>query len=220
MSDGGVRKRLPAARRRASILEAAREIFLKSGYAGARTREIAHQAGIAEAMLYRHFASKDEIFEQAIVEPLETVIAGIVERSARLRSQDADREQEFAELNEYVLEEMVKLVPLLGVALFADQDAGKQLYRDRIHPLLQDWMRLSERGLKDVDRRDVDTEFVFTAFFGMMFYFALDSIFRDAELDVHRVAVGVEELILYGVTRGAGNTSPAPKTRRRASARR
>lgn len=45
------------------ILEAAKEIFLKKGFDGARMQEIADTAGINKAMLHYYFRSKDRLFE-------------------------------------------------------------------------------------------------------------------------------------------------------------
>src|SRR5207344_2664777 len=64
------RKRVTGADRRRLILSGARDAFLASGYAGARTKDIAERAGITEAVIYRHFASKEELFEEAILSPL------------------------------------------------------------------------------------------------------------------------------------------------------
>ncbi|HZG32693.1 MAG TPA: helix-turn-helix domain-containing protein, partial [Sphingopyxis sp.] len=64
--------RFSSAERRASILAAAKEVFIRSGYAGARTKDIAIEAQINEALIYRHFASKEELFDAAVIEPLES----------------------------------------------------------------------------------------------------------------------------------------------------
>ncbi len=50
------------------IIEAAKKEFLEYGYAEASLRRIAEAAGIQVGGLYKHFASKDEMFE-ALVEP-------------------------------------------------------------------------------------------------------------------------------------------------------
>ncbi len=51
------------------ILKAAYHIFLAKGRQGARTREIAREAGVNLAMLHYYFHSKDELYQQ-IVSPL------------------------------------------------------------------------------------------------------------------------------------------------------
>ncbi len=54
--------RLPAEERRLGIVRAALRVFASTSYAGATTAEIAREAGITEPVLYRHFASKRELW--------------------------------------------------------------------------------------------------------------------------------------------------------------
>ena len=54
--------RLPAAERRQAIVEAGMKVFATGSYSGATTAEIAREAGISEPILYRHFASKRELY--------------------------------------------------------------------------------------------------------------------------------------------------------------
>jgi AcrR family transcriptional regulator len=51
------------------LLEAAQELFAAKGYANTTTREIAERAGVSETLLFRHFSSKQKLFERAIVRP-------------------------------------------------------------------------------------------------------------------------------------------------------
>ncbi len=48
------------------ILDAGLSLFSKKGYIGATTKEIARKAGVAELTLFRHFSSKERLFEEAI----------------------------------------------------------------------------------------------------------------------------------------------------------
>jgi AcrR family transcriptional regulator len=56
------RVRLPAQARRAAVLETACRIFSQGSYRGTTTAEIAREAGVSEPILYRHFASKRELY--------------------------------------------------------------------------------------------------------------------------------------------------------------
>lgn len=56
------RARLSAEERRATVLECACHIFAKGSYHGATTAEIARAAGVTEPILYRHFASKRDLY--------------------------------------------------------------------------------------------------------------------------------------------------------------
>jgi AcrR family transcriptional regulator len=48
--------------RRARILDAALSEFVEHGYAGASTAGIAERAGVAKALVFHYFSSKDELF--------------------------------------------------------------------------------------------------------------------------------------------------------------
>jgi AcrR family transcriptional regulator len=54
--------RLPAEQRKAAVLECACGIFSTGSYRGTTTAEIARRAGVTEPVLYRHFASKRELY--------------------------------------------------------------------------------------------------------------------------------------------------------------
>jgi len=62
-----MKERLSAEERRRQIVEAAVELFSRKGFRGTRTREIAEAAGISEAMIFKHFATKRELYS-AIIE--------------------------------------------------------------------------------------------------------------------------------------------------------
>jgi AcrR family transcriptional regulator len=62
MSPAPATTRLPAAERRQAILEAASRMFSSGSYAGTTTAEIAREAGVSEPILYRHFASKSDLW--------------------------------------------------------------------------------------------------------------------------------------------------------------
>jgi AcrR family transcriptional regulator len=60
--------RLPAAERRQAIVDAALRVFSEGSYRGTTTAEIAREAGVSEPILYRHFASKRDLYLAAIEE--------------------------------------------------------------------------------------------------------------------------------------------------------
>ena len=62
------RKRESAEQRRQAILEAARTVFARKGYAGTGVEDIADQAGIGKGTIYLYFASKEQIYLAALLE--------------------------------------------------------------------------------------------------------------------------------------------------------
>ncbi len=55
---------------RTSLVRAALELFTRQGFRATTTPEIAQQAGVAEATIYRHFAGKEALLNAACVEAL------------------------------------------------------------------------------------------------------------------------------------------------------
>ena len=60
------RRRLTAEERRTGILDSALAVFSKSGYHSASIDDIAREAGVSKALIYEHFASKQELYADLI----------------------------------------------------------------------------------------------------------------------------------------------------------
>ncbi|MGH2934193.1 MAG: TetR/AcrR family transcriptional regulator [Gaiellaceae bacterium] len=58
--------RLPAAERRRHLIDTAIRVFAEGSYRGTTTAEIARAAGVSEPILYRHFASKRDLYLAAL----------------------------------------------------------------------------------------------------------------------------------------------------------
>ncbi len=56
------------------IKEAARKIFVRKGYAGARMQEIAEEAGINKALLHYYYRTKDKLFESIFSEIFDQMV--------------------------------------------------------------------------------------------------------------------------------------------------
>lgn len=61
------------------ILEAAKQVFQKRGFAGARMQEIADKAGINKSMLHYYFRSKDNLFQTVFQESIRQFFPKIFE---------------------------------------------------------------------------------------------------------------------------------------------
>ncbi|MGE0444339.1 MAG: TetR/AcrR family transcriptional regulator [Vicinamibacterales bacterium] len=57
-----VARRLPSVDRRQQILEVAIRLFAEHGFSGTRTRAVAEAAGVNEALLFRYFAGKEDLY--------------------------------------------------------------------------------------------------------------------------------------------------------------
>jgi len=60
------RKRIAGIERRTQIVTAARRVFSRHGYDGAKTLQIAREASVSEALVYRHFPSKLALYRAVL----------------------------------------------------------------------------------------------------------------------------------------------------------
>lgn len=82
MSTEKVPLRMNREDRRAQILDAAMSVFVEKGFTASTTLEIAKAANISEVTLFRHFASKQEIFLAGIEPILFNTLEGSISLSA------------------------------------------------------------------------------------------------------------------------------------------
>ena len=61
-NDGVSGARMAGEERRLQILAVAVSLFSNRGFRGTTTKEIAQAAGVSEAMVFRHFATKEELY--------------------------------------------------------------------------------------------------------------------------------------------------------------
>src|SRR2546425_2549824 len=57
-------QRMSAEERRAAIVKAVLPVFARRGFANTTTRELAEAAGVSEALLYKHFPSKESLYAE------------------------------------------------------------------------------------------------------------------------------------------------------------
>ena len=64
-------------RRRQAIITAATEVFVRHGYLGATTDEVAARAAVSKQTLYKHFADKQHLFAEVILDTTVQVVDGL-----------------------------------------------------------------------------------------------------------------------------------------------
>jgi len=118
--------RLDGEVRRAQIVEIARQLFAEAGYRPTTTRQLARAAGVSDALMYRHFASKDDVL-RAVVDQ------GLAGLAAMRKAAEAGRDRPLAER-----------LTILGRAFLEVLDAEVDLFVLFVseHQLLADDARL------------------------------------------------------------------------------
>lgn len=65
-TDTAATSRMSGDERRSQILRVAIKLFSQSGFSGTTTKEIARAAGVSEAIIFRHFATKKDLYSAII----------------------------------------------------------------------------------------------------------------------------------------------------------
>jgi AcrR family transcriptional regulator len=148
------RRRLTAEARKNSILAAARRAFTETGdMNGTTIKLIAERSGISEAVIYRHFESKDQLFFEAVVEPLKKAVDDLV-AAAELVDKDEPLTPErqltgMTGLYKQLVATLSEVLPLLGLVLFGDPQVARRFYRENfavaMDRLAEAWRQVEDR---------------------------------------------------------------------------
>ncbi len=196
------RKRLTAEARRSSILEAARRAFSETGDVNGTTiRVIADYAGISEGIIYRHFESKDQLFIEAVVEPLREAIDDLVAASEGVdRDQPLTPQRQIEALNglyRQLLSTLGEVLPLLGLVLFGDPRVARNFYTKHfataMDRLADAWREVERRYGFEFESPDISAR----AVMGIALVLAMESSF-DPKFDKDRAI----ELVTQGTRDG------------------
>ncbi|NMB89913.1 MAG: TetR/AcrR family transcriptional regulator [Chloroflexi bacterium] len=167
---------------RARILRAASQEFGARGYNGATTRAIAGAAGVSELTLFRHFETKENLF-QAVLEqysPLATLQSSL---SAVSGDPHQDLLQIGASFYRAILERReVILLSLHEAGQFPEM---RQLSRGIPRQLRHNLAGYLRAQMDSGRLRKTDPELAAQAFLGMFFAYALNNLLQGEAIAPH-----------------------------------
>lgn len=167
---------MSAERRRAQIIESARRVFAESGYAATRTREIAAEAGVNEAMLYRHFPSKEELFEASVLESIDAAMVRATENahgiSRDLAGSASDVEDGIRRFFTDLADLAVDLGPLIGATGFGPNSPVRTKLIERLDALFEVATAITVNGIPDLMRDEIDVRLGLEEVFGALWFSA------------------------------------------------
>jgi AcrR family transcriptional regulator len=173
-------RRLTAEARKRSILKAARQAFTETGdMNGTTIKSIAEQGGISEGVIYRHFESKEQLFFEAVVEPLTEAVDELVAASQVVDRDEpltAERQlQTMKGLYRQLISTLAEVLPLLGLVLFGDPQVARRFYRENLTEamdrLADAWREVGDRYGFEFESPDISAR----AVMGMALILALES---------------------------------------------
>ncbi len=173
-------RRLKADARRSSILEAARIAFSKTGDVNGTTMKvIAEHGGISEGVIYRHFESKDQLFYEAVVDPLHQAVDDLVAASEVVdRDEPLTPERQLQTLTglyRQLTSTLGEVLPLLGLVLFGDPKVAKRFFDQHfvvaMERLADAWRQVEDRYGVEFESPDISAR----AVMGIALMIALES---------------------------------------------
>jgi AcrR family transcriptional regulator len=192
------RIRLPAAERRKNILAAARTVFLEQGFSGARTKDIAERSGVTEAFLYRHFDSKEQMYLEAILDPVRSGLEDLAESVRRIHAEQRDPVDFLHALNTLCLSFYMEYAPLQAVALYSELGNGRDFYNEHLRPLIR------KIGVLIADRvgwrqKGVDPLIVGRVVLGAEWAVGLDYMMRHKKPDLDTAVKRMTQMFTGGI---------------------
>ena len=207
------------------ILESARGLFARRGYAGTSTREIAEHAGVYEPMIYRRFESKAKLFQAAVLDPFEEVVSAYLETwAAQATSGKASLEELARAWIGPFYGAMRQNQPLL-LALLAAEEFYSEEFAGTGRSLATEIQRVIDRMVPQAEiqsarrpRHDLDIRAMVAVSVGMVMGTALLSPMasRDGVTD-ERLLEELVQFTVSGVTGRPGGAGRSRGTKSRAA---
>lgn len=194
--------------RRLQILRVAVSLFSQRGFRGTTTKEIAQAAGISEAMVFRHFATKEELY--AAILDHKACAAGFEDPCELVQDavRDKDDRAVFETLALTALKQHEKDTEFMRLLLYSALEGHQlaQMFWDRnvlrIYEFLSAY--IAERQ-KDGAFRPIEPRVVVRAFIGMIIHHSLNNSLWDPSrrllnISNEKAAGEFTEVLLRGIT--------------------
>ena len=186
---------------RAKIIAAATELFATHGFAHVTADDVAREAGIRRTLLYHYFASREDILEAVVLDPLdqlERMLQGLLEHGGAVEEQIR-----------YVIDGYYEIMTARsGLAKLLIDSAtllARPAYQERIGRLRQsllDWVDGLRPWIRDLDREQfllivVGALFIWLLPTPFARAFGADPALAGLPLDRHKAALC--DLLLHGL---------------------
>ena len=197
--------RASAKTRRRQILAAGLQLFSRQGFDATTTRAIAQLAGVNEAIIFRHFTSKEELYWAVLSEQMQKRDPS--DRLKRKLGSSRLMRQTIAEAAETLLRRDEQDVALTRLLLFSALRPG-ELSEKFIRSYIGEWLTLVSEYIREgVEKgwlRNIDPMVGARALMGMLVYHnLLEELFRAAghqNYDPRELGQQLADIWLNGVS--------------------
>jgi AcrR family transcriptional regulator len=220
--------RMAGEERRQQILRVAMSLFSRHGFRGTTTKEIARAVGVSEAMVFRHFANKEELY-RAILDY--KACAGGMTNPRELLAPAIERKDDRAVFEELAMammchhEKDLEFLRLLTHSALEGHQLREMFWDRNVRPLYEFLGAYIRERQRDGAMRDVDPLIAVRAFLGMIIHHSLNNTLWDQQrrlLDITNECAAHEftEILLRGLAPDSSTKAQRETNRRGVSASR
>ncbi len=161
--------RLSGTARKGSIIGAAATLFAKKGFNGTKTRQIAELAGVSEALIFKHFPGKHELYAAILAQ--KSPVPGLVNTTKKM----AQKRDDIGVLT-VIAETILQGAPdphLLRLILFSaleNHELSDMFFQEHIRHFYDFLAGYVEKRIQDGAFKPVPPLVVAQAFMGMLIY--------------------------------------------------
>jgi AcrR family transcriptional regulator len=198
--------------RRNQILQVAIDLFSKHGFRGTTTRQIAQAAGVSEAMVFRHFATKDDLYGAILGDKAcHDEMKFPWEQDAVLQDAIAQKD-DFAVFYNIALNALRKqqadvgFMRLIFFSALEEHDLAENFFREFIVKIYEFIGGYIEQRQAEGAMRDIMPRVAVRALMGMILHHSLNNILWDKNrniLDItnEEAAKNFAEILLKGIAK-------------------
>ncbi len=169
-------KRLTQAERRRQIIDVAMRLFAVKGFKGATTRAIAKAAGVSEAIIFRHFETKEDLYDAIIDTTLEKR-RELWEKDVPAIAEDEDLESLLVSYGETFLRrhrEDPTFIRLMMYSALEDHKFRQRFFEASRSPYMRAIRRRIDSGRARGEFRDVDAELAAKSFLWVLLQYCVN----------------------------------------------
>ena len=203
-------RRMTGDARREQILQTAVTLFSQRGFSGTTTKEIARAAGVSEAMVFRHFAKKSELYDAILGDKACHDGVRFPWDENPILQEAIKNEDDYAVFFNIALNALTKqqedgnFMRLLFYSALEEHELADRFFNEfvaRLYTFIGGY--IEKRQLAGA-MREINPRIVVRAFLGMMIHHSLNNILWDKKrrlLDItnEEAAQNFAEILLVGV---------------------
>ncbi len=201
--------------RRMQIIEIAMSLFSKHGFSGTTTKRIAESAGVSEAMVFKHFANKEELYADML--DYKARSHGLEDPFSEIADQLADKD-DFGVFYGIAInalrhhDEDRDFIRLLLHAALEGHELSRMFFESYVKGMYEFLGNYISQRQRDGAMRDIEPKVIVRAFVGMIIHHSMNKTLWDTKQMILKIsnedaAREFASILLNGIGKSKGAAS-------------